>query len=290
MDVVKRDALKTIQDFSGIKVAGSNAAAATNSTALRPIRPAGEVAPNSTKEKRFGSIADYKPQEKKSTHEIIYAVVNYLKELDGAQASAKMVELKAKADVYDPDIFDSLNANPKVSIDMTDIHNPKFSYKPKYPIRSELELIDFINNHPDGLDKSDLIDSYKKAAADLETLHHKGLVYKIHNKDKHDDVIYPNELYSNPNYRKLAIADEFKRLWKKIQIPPEDDLQKEMVRIGMKAEVEKETSDQFKKRPAKEKGRKKGSKKRVRYFNKHVTDLDLTKPHARGLEAQPTAQ
>jgi len=56
-----------------------------------------------------------------------------------------MVELKAKADVYDPDIFDSLNANPKVSIDMTDIHNPKFSYKPKYPIRSELELIDFIN-------------------------------------------------------------------------------------------------------------------------------------------------
>lgn len=288
MDVVKRDALKTIQDFSGIKVAGSNAAA-SNSTALRPVRPAGETAPK-TQEKRVESIANYRPQEKESTHSIIYAVVNTLKDLDGAPASAKMLLIKAKADVYDPDIFDSLNANPKVSIDMTDIHQPKFSYKPKYPIRSELELIDFINNHPDGLEKSDLIDSYKKAAADLETLHHKGLVYKIHNKDKHDDVIYPNELYSNPNYRKLAIADEFKRLWKKIQIPPEDDLQKEMVRIGMKAEVEKETSDQFKKRPAKEKGRKKGSKKRVRYFNKHVTDLDLTKPHARGLDAQPTAQ
>jgi len=49
MDVVKRDALKTIQDFSGIKVAGSNAAAAANSTALRPVRPVGEAAPNSTK-------------------------------------------------------------------------------------------------------------------------------------------------------------------------------------------------------------------------------------------------
>lgn len=289
MDVVKRDALKTIQDFSGIKVAGSNAAAASNSTALRPIRPAGE-APPKTQEKRVQSIADYRPEEKESTHSIIYRVVNLLKELDGAPASARMLYLKAKADVYDPDIFDSLNSNPKVSIDMSNVEQPKFAYKPKYPIRSELELIDFINNHPDGLEKSDLIDSYKKAAADLETLHHKGLVYKIHNKDKHDDVIYPNELYSNPNYRKLAIADDFKRLWKKIQIPPEDDLQKEMVRIGMKAEVDKETSDQFKKRPAKEKGRKKGSKKRVRYFNKHVTDLDLTKPHARGLEAQPTAQ
>eukprot|EP01102_Stenamoeba_stenopodia_P013943 TRINITY_DN4583_c0_g1_i1.p1 TRINITY_DN4583_c0_g1~~TRINITY_DN4583_c0_g1_i1.p1 ORF type:complete len:274 (-),score=81.08 TRINITY_DN4583_c0_g1_i1:185-1006(-) len=273
MDVVKRDALKTIQDFSGIKVAGSNAAAAATSTSLRPVRPPGEE-PKVKEQPKFDSIANYKQQEKKSIHEIIYDIVNKLKQLDGAQATPKM--LAVHGDVYDPDIFDSLNVNPKVSIDMSDIHYPKFSYKPKYPIRGEHELLDFINNHPDGLDKADLIDSYKKASMDLETLHHKGLIYKIHNKDKHDDVIYPNELSSNPNYRKLAISD--------------DDLQKEMVRIGMKAEVEKETSDQFKKRPAKEKGRKKGSKKRVRYYNKHVTEIDLTKPHARGLEAQPTAQ
>jgi hypothetical protein len=181
-----------------------------------------------------------------------------------------------------PELLDALRDNPKVTVDDANPNELRFIYKPTYQLRNLYELMDFLNSHPDGVEREKLEDAYKSVKEDLHNLKASGKIFEIRNTDKKTYVIYPN----CERHDAIEVKEHLRRLWKKIQVPTDEDLQKEMFQLGMKKTLEKENSDQYKKRQPKQQGRRKGSKKRVKYYNTHVTDFDLTAPSR--LEARPT--
>jgi len=270
MSIVKADALKIHDRFAGTKIAGSNAP-------KLPTPPVRDVSAP------IGSIANYQKQENAPLELLIFKVVEYLRSLDGAPATPAMLAQKTGGNIYDnPDLLEALKDNPKVTVDDSNPSELRFLFKPFFQIRNMYELIDFINSQKDGVERFKLEDSYKAVKQDLIALKNQGKIYEILNKDKKTYVIFPN--VERPGA--IKVSDHLRLLWKKLHVPPDDDLQKEMYNLGMKDTLEKESNDNYKKRVPKQKGAPKGSRKKQRIYNTHI-GIDLTAP-SKGLEARPT--
>jgi len=171
----------------------------------------------------------------------------------------KNLELKKK------DILEKLKGNPKIRIE----EDSKFYFKPLHDVRNIEELLDLINLNVDGIDKSDLIDSYRTIENDMKILVDAKKILKVTNTVKNTEILYPNE----PDLM-IELYPNIREQWKKVKLPAEADLQEEMFRVGLKKTIEKEKVLQLK-RPAKEKKRNK--KRKLNFHNNHIHDIDFQK-------------
>lgn len=101
-------------------------------------------------------------------------------------------------------------------------------------------------------------------------------VILITNADTKTDNVYPND----PRYR-IAVAEEFRNLWRGVPLPASDvDLEREMRAAGI-TQVEEEEDKGPKKRPSK-KDKKQQRKKILKYTNTHISPdsgIDLSKDY-----------
>lgn len=205
-------------------------------------------------------------QKAKPSQRLLYDVINYLRDLD-KPASAEDIHTITGHDIKTtPGMMEALQSNPKISYE-----DGWFSYKPPYSVKNIHELQDLINKTPEGIEVNELKDCYKTVEDDVKKLLEQRDVLVVQNADTKSDNVYPND----PRYR-IAVADEFKKVWLSITLPDEVDLEREMKAAGVKL-VEEEEEKAPRKLPSKKE--KKNKKRIVKYTNVHIlgTGIDLTK-------------
>ncbi|GKU95298.1 hypothetical protein SLEP1_g8675 [Rubroshorea leprosula] len=118
------------------------------------------------------------------------------------------------------DVFQSLRNNPKVHYD-----GKCFSYKAMYDVKSKSELLALIRKFTEGIDVSDLKDSYPNVMENLQALKAGGQIWLLSNLDS-QDIAYPND----PKFS-IKVENDIKELFFKVHLPQdmheiEKDLQK----------------------------------------------------------------
>ncbi|KAJ2158527.1 transcription factor TFIIE beta subunit, TFIIEB, Tfa2 [Coemansia sp. RSA 552] len=168
--------------------------------------------------------------------------------------------------------FQHLASNPKV------IYNPKdnsFAYKPEFDIRTPEELVDYLKHMPDrgGLEVKRLTDSYladklQKTVADLRE---KKLILATTDKDDRPKLIFYNHWPLND-----PIDEDMKGLWRRLVVPDETELAKEMKKADLKPTQIEETQV----KESKEVKKPKRAQRKTRITNTHMVGIvDLSKDY-----------
>ncbi|MCL7035628.1 hypothetical protein MKW94_007733 [Papaver nudicaule] len=123
------------------------------------------------------------------------------------------------------EVFDRLTNNDKVFYD-----GKRFSYKPKYHIKNQKALLQFIRNYPNGIRIGDVSDAYPAVMEDLQALKASGDVWLLSNSDSREDVAYPND----PKIS-IKVDADLKVLFRGIDLPLDMiDIEKDLQKNGMK--------------------------------------------------------
>ncbi|MCL7027407.1 hypothetical protein MKW94_012395 [Papaver nudicaule] len=123
------------------------------------------------------------------------------------------------------EVFDRLTNNDKVFYD-----GKRFSYKPKYDIRNQKALLQFIRDYPNGIRIGDVSDAYPAVMEDLQALKASGDVWLLSNSDSREDVAYPNDPKIN-----IKVDADLKVLFRGIDLPHDMiDIEKDLQKNGMK--------------------------------------------------------
>eukprot|EP01098_Paradermamoeba_levis_P006946 TRINITY_DN2883_c0_g1_i3.p1 TRINITY_DN2883_c0_g1~~TRINITY_DN2883_c0_g1_i3.p1 ORF type:complete len:158 (-),score=49.54 TRINITY_DN2883_c0_g1_i3:242-715(-) len=142
-----------------------------------------------------------------------------------------------------------------------------FQYQAKYDLRSSEDILTLLSNNPNGIDVTELKDSYKNVEADVKSLVASKRIILMKNSDTKTDVIYFNE----PKYSSLPeVSNEFKELWKTIQIRSEADLEEAMKREALKMTVREEDPRYKKQTEDQKKATQKRKRKNVKVTNDHL--------------------
>lgn len=214
---------------------------------------------------RTASIINMVAPRKKSNGRVVYDVVNFLQRI-GRPVTAHEIFEDTGADVSTGStLLEILKENSKISYD-----DGWFSYKPTYDIKNRDELSELISRAPNGIDSQELKDSYKTVHDDVKTLVEARKIIQIKNTDSNSDVLFPRDVRYD-----MELDNEFVDGWRGISIPDEVELEKRLLKAGLKRQDEVAEERQALKRAPQSK-QKKQRKRRVKLTNIHVTNIDLS--------------
>eukprot|EP00898_Chlorokybus_atmophyticus_P003380 jgi/Chlat1/4042/Chrsp26S08846 len=207
----------------------------------------------------------------------------------GQALTPEEIHAKCGIDVdSDPELTEAVRGNVKIAFD-----GFAYEYKSTYSIKDKNELVKLLRKAPEGIPFSELKDSYRAIADDMQVKHSnlasvissssllnlpnpdtlklEGQLYMISNSDTQEFIVFPNE----PKVAikvDLDIADVFR----KTELPREPaDLERELAKAGMKpasSAAHRALSQQQKRRTA-PKERKRRESKRTKFTNAHMPEL-----------------
>ncbi|KAJ2138748.1 transcription factor TFIIE beta subunit, TFIIEB, Tfa2 [Coemansia sp. RSA 678] len=194
--------------------------------------------PSATSSRRTGASSPdaAKIHQDAATMTRVYEVIEFLKK---SQRPCTMDEIRMHIhdfQVEGPE-FQQLTNNAKV------IYNSKshtFAYKPEFDIQTSAELLEYLRQMPDqgGLEVKKLNDSYlaDKLTKVVSELRESKQVLAITDKDNRARYLF----YNNWPNEDIAIDQEMKTSWMRMQVPDENELAEEMKRAGLKpTQIEK---------------------------------------------------
>ncbi|XP_010434296.1 PREDICTED: transcription initiation factor IIE subunit beta [Camelina sativa] len=165
-------------------------------------------------------------------------------------------------------VFDSLSKNPKAHYD-----GRRFSYKATHDVKDKSQLRSLVYKYLDGIAVVDLKDAYPNVMEDLKALSESKDIFLISNSQ--EDIAYPNDFKCE-----IAVDDEFKSLFRDIDIPNDMlDVEKELLKIGLKPATntaERRAAAQIHGISNKSKDKKKKKQeisKRTKLTNAHLPEL-----------------
>lgn len=203
-------------------------------------------------------------KKSKPDSKIIFDVITYLKTVDGSVAAEQLLR-DTNTDLPLKSFVELLQDNPKISIDDS-VGSLRFSYKSMYDVHTADDLYDLLEQNPNGIDKNDLADTYPSIESDLKHLAEQKKLLKVKNTERKSDILYPN----CPGLL-LDISSEFKELWKGVKVGDPDDVQKELVKVGLKQTISKDVVNPLYKKPSAAssslKKRKRSSKRKPHFHN-----------------------
>jgi transcription initiation factor TFIIE subunit beta len=242
----------------------------TSTTTTHKSTPKSQTRAEAT-QKNF-SVQHMSAQRAKPNPRVMYDVIKYLMEVE-KPAQADEIHASTGHDIKgNPNMMEALQSNPKIHYE-----DGWFSFKPLYPVKNLHELLELINNNPNGIDVADLKDSYKTVEQDIKKLLEQREIISIRNDDAKTDIVYPND----PRYR-IAVSDEHKMIWRSIKIPDEVELEREMKAAGLTVVEEVADKKPIKRQSSKQKKERK--RKITKITNTHIlaSGIDLTKDFVPG--------
>ncbi|KAM9988415.1 hypothetical protein ACTFIZ_012143 [Dictyostelium cf. discoideum] len=200
--------------------------------------------------------------KEKPSNRIVYDIVNYLKTLEGIPADTKEIMHSTNHMIDDkPEILELLRNNEKI----IDHGNDRFSFKPKYNVRTQRDILDLLPNYPGGILVSELAESYNNAESDVKKLKETKQIFAIKAAESACDIIFPND-----DRLRVPLSQELVDMWKSIKLPNEADLEKEMKDAGLSVVESVESARQTKSTKF-----KKERKKRItKVTNTHIENFN----------------
>ncbi|KAF1969513.1 transcription initiation factor IIE, beta subunit [Bimuria novae-zelandiae CBS 107.79] len=152
--------------------------------------------------------------------------------------------------------FDHNNPSSKIEYDPA---TKKYRYKPKYNIRNNAELRQYLQNQKSaqGLSVKDLKDGWPTVQDDLRILEQRKQILVRHNtKDMNARTVWDND----PTLMHV-VDPEFKNEWHQIMIPAgQDDLRKTLLAAGLKPSSAPRVATTSKPKETKRKSARRGGK------------------------------
>jgi len=124
-----------------------------------PPKPAPALAPAPPKP----APAQARPEALLTDQRLLYDIINYLKEVDRAVTIEEITSGTGIDVLSNSELLESLKTNPKVGI----VEGRWYSFKPTYDITNKQELWSLIAETPQGIESSELKDSYKNIVQDV---------------------------------------------------------------------------------------------------------------------------
>lgn len=194
----------------------------------------------------------------------VHHAVLYLKEKERPLAPSDVARYLSIH--LDQRILDILKNDERV------LYNPQndtFEFKPKHNIRSATALVGYLQQLPtaQGLLVKELKEGWAGALEAVDQLERDGEILVTRTKKDNQARM----VWANDKTLDMDVEDEFKEIWHRIAIPPNDELPNELERLGLKpASLD---PSRLKKEVKREVKRKRANNRRAKVSNTHMSGI-----------------
>ena len=165
-----------------------------------------------------------------------------------------------------PALLDILKRNERITYNAA---NNTFAFRPKHNIRSATALVGYLQQLPtaQGLLVKELKDGWAGALEAVDQLEADGEILVTRTKKDNQARM----VWGNDKTLDVDVDDEFKAIWHRILIPPNEELPGQLEALGLKPTSE--DPSKLKKEVKKDSKRKRANNRRAKVSNTHMSGI-----------------
>ena len=193
----------------------------------------------------------------------LFEIISLLKQEAKPLSNDEIIRKKAIDVMGTPELLKVVTANDRIII-----LNDTFEFKPTFKIKSKQDFLKLLKDHRGvmAMEVKELQNSCQNVMEIIKELQESGQILVNENKDGTPKVVY----YNDPELN-LKLSDEFVELWNSVSVPADIDLQKELLKFGLKpVKVIKKKID-----PSLAANKKKKRKTRFKLTNTHLEGVGI---------------
>ena len=194
----------------------------------------------------------------------LFEIISLLKSEGKPLSNNEIIRKKAIDVMGTPELLKVVTQNDRIII-----VGDTFEFKPTFKIKTKQDFLKLLKDHRGvmAMEVKELLNSCNNVLDIIKELQESGQILVIENKDGSPKVVYYNDPLLN-----LKVSNEFIENWNSVSVPLDIDLQKELLKVGLKpVKVLKKKLD-----PAMQAANKKKKRKtRFKLTNTHLEGVGI---------------